>query len=68
MSTEVRIRSVFKKINKKNPISGHEWTEHGETTEYEVVGKCGVYARCKSYEKANKIKNELQEFYDKFGL
>jgi hypothetical protein len=39
---KVRVREIFKRINKKNPISGHEWTEHSPTTGYEVVGPCGL--------------------------
>jgi hypothetical protein len=32
------IKENFKCIHKHNPISGHSWAEHGETTSYSVVG------------------------------
>lgn len=66
--TTVSIRPVFKLIDKRNPISGHEWTEHGPTTGYVVVGACGVYSRHRIWERAEKARKELQAFYDKFGL
>ena len=32
------IRETFKRIDCHNPISGHHWTEYGESTGFEVVG------------------------------
>lgn len=41
MKYEVRVREVFKLIHCKNKLSGHQWTEHGPTTGYVVVGPYG---------------------------
>ena len=67
MEYEIRIRERYKLINKKNPVSGHEWFEHGPTTGYEVAGPTGVLAICRTLENAEKQKEEWTAFYDKFG-
>ncbi len=63
---KVRIREVFKLIHKKSPLSGHEWTEHGPTFGYEVVGPCGVESKHKTEKNALDAAAKSQEFYDKF--
>ena len=62
---QVRIREVFKTIDRRNPISGHEWTEHGPTTGYEVVGPFGVLEKCRTEVSAVAKAYEWQAFYDK---
>jgi len=65
----VRITEVFKRINKHNPISGHSWTEHGETTGYEISG--GVFVgrtKCKTLKQAEKAAKEMTAFTEKFGV
>ena len=66
MKNCVRVREVFKRIYKKNYLSGHEWTEHGPTTGYEVVGPSGVESKHRTEAAADAAAKELQEFYDKF--
>lgn len=61
---EVRIREVFKRIEKHNPVSGHRWTEHGPTTSYEIAGPTGVCARARSQAGADKKRAEWQAFYN----
>ncbi len=68
MTTQVSIREKFKRIDKHNPISGHQWTEHGETIAYQVIGATGVHSQHKTLEKARIEARELQSFYDKFNL
>jgi hypothetical protein len=66
--TTVSIREIFKKQNKVNPISGHEWIEHGPTTSFQVIGAVGVHSRHRTIVGAEKAKQELQNFYNKFDL
>jgi hypothetical protein len=68
LENKTRVREVYKRINKRNPNSGHEWTEPGPTTEYEVVGRIGVISFHKKESVAESIANEWQEFYNKFPL
>jgi hypothetical protein len=63
---KARIRDVFKIINKKCKLSGHEWTEHGPTTGYDIVGPFGVIAHAKTQKKAEQLQQEWQAYYDKF--
>jgi hypothetical protein len=63
---KLRIREVFKRIHKKNPISGHEWTEHGPTIGYEIAGPCGVESKYKTEKAALDAAAKSQAFYDKF--
>ena len=64
----IRIRENYKLIDCKNPISGHEWTEHGPTTSYSVVGPFGDISRHTSEAKAEKAKVEWEAFYEKYPL
>ena len=66
--TTVSIREVFTKQNNVNPISGHEWTEHGPTTSFQVIGAAGVHSKHRTIAGAEKAKQELQDFYNKFNL
>jgi len=66
--TIVKIREIFKRIHKKNPISGFEWIEHGETKKYHVIGASGLYSTHKTEKSAEKAQKSLQEFYNKFNL
>ena len=63
----VRLVEVFKTVEKRNPISGHRWTEHGETIAYEVVTPGGRH-RYKSEAKAVKELAEWKAFYEKYPL
>lgn len=57
---------VYKKIDRVNKQSGHEWTEEvGEPIRWEVTTHLGVIAKCKTEEKAIKLAAEWQAFYDK---
>lgn len=38
MADNIRYFEVFKQINCKNPISGHEWTEDGKSLGWECHG------------------------------
>ena len=67
MERKLRIRERFKLINKKSPVSGHEWFEHGPTTGYEVIGPTGVLATCRTLPAAEKQKAEWEAYYNKFG-
>jgi hypothetical protein len=58
----VRIREVFKITWHRNPISGHEWSEHGPTTSYEIVRDGRVVEKCKTQKKADKLLVEWQNF------
>lgn len=64
--SQVRIREVFRRIEKHNPISGHSWIEHGPTTAYEVVGPTGVVSRHVTEAAALKAQTEWQAFFDKY--
>ena len=66
--TQATIREVFKLIPKHNPISGHQWTEHGPTTSYKVMGNGVEHSRHKSSAAAEKARESLQAFYNKFSL
>lgn len=66
--TQAIIREVFKKINKTNPISGHAWTEHGDTIWYQVMGAGIIHSRHKTHDAAEKSRKSLQDFYNKFSL
>ena len=66
MKTYVRIREVFKLVNCKNKLSGHEWTEPGPTTGYEVVGPFGTVSRHTTERAAEKSREAYEEFYQKF--
>jgi hypothetical protein len=68
MTTQVRVREVFKRIDHSNPISGHCWTEHGDTIAFEVVGKSGVVSKHKTFKAAEKVRQEWQDFYNKFNI
>lgn len=72
MSTEkhdprLRIRENFKLINKRNPVSGHEWLEYGSTTSYSVVGPTGELGQFRTEASAQRSVKEWEEYYNKFG-
>jgi hypothetical protein len=62
---EVRIREVFKTTYRRNPISGHEWPEHGPTTSYEIVGPFGVVDTARSEKKAEQLRAQWQDYYNR---
>ena len=64
MDRTIRIRERFALLHKRNPISGHEWTEHGPTTSYETVGIAGVVSWHRTLAGAEKSRAEWQEYYD----
>jgi hypothetical protein len=66
--TQVIIREVFKRTEKHNPISGHRWIEHGDTTGYQVIGAGVIHSRHKTNDAAEKARESLQAFYNKFNL
>ncbi len=68
MATKVLIREHFDRFAKKNPVSGHKWTEYGPTTSYQVIGAVGVHSTHRTEKGAKKEAQALQEFYDKFDL
>ena len=47
-----RIIEIPKVIYKNNPISGHSWSEHGETQWYKVVGGGWMPDKFRSKKKA----------------
>jgi hypothetical protein len=61
----VAIREIFKNIDRKNPISGHEWTEHGPTTGYEIAGPFGVVDRARTQAGAERRRADWQSYYDR---
>jgi hypothetical protein len=62
----VRITEVRKEIMCKSELSGHEWVEYGDVLRYEVKGPTGLLATCKRLDKAERLQEEWQQFYDKF--
>jgi hypothetical protein len=66
--TMVTIREVFKTYDVLNKRNGQQWTEHGETTAYLVIGGAGVSSKHRTIKGAEKAKKELQDFYNKFNL
>ena len=50
----IHIKEVFKLIHRYNPISGHMWTEHGETVGYEVIGGGWMRTKHKTLKQAEK--------------
>ena len=65
---EVRVRAIQKRIDKKNPISGHEWTEYGPVTGYQVVGPLGVWSTHRSEEAAITEAVALAEHYKRYPI
>ena len=65
---EVRICAIQKRIDKKNPISGHEWTEYGPVTGYNVVGPLGCWSTHKTESAAIKAAGGLAEHYKKYPI
>jgi len=61
----VRVREVFKLIEHHNPISGHRWHNHGETTGYQVVGPYGVISHHRTHEAAHKAADAWIEYYER---
>lgn len=64
MKCEVRVREVFKLIHCKNKLSGHQWTEHGPTTCYVVVGPYGEISRHRTEARALAEQAAWQAFFD----
>ena len=62
-SDTLRIRDRFKITVKRNPVSGHEWIEHGPTTGYEIVYRGFVVANAKTQEKADSLYEEWKAFH-----
>ncbi len=66
--TTVIVRERYQTFNRRNPISGHEWTERGQTTGYEAVGALGVVSVHTKPDRAEGSRAEWQGFFDKFSL
>lgn len=54
------IREVTKRIDHKNPITGHEWATYENTGSYEVAGGRCMPNRFKSLKKAQEHKAGLE--------
>jgi hypothetical protein len=63
-----RIRENFDRINHRNPVSGHEWVEHGPTTTWSVVGPVGVVSNHRTEAGAQTALAEWEAFYAKHPL
>jgi len=63
--TEWKIYEVRKQIKKRNPVSGHQWTEEGDIIGFEVVGPF-TRDHYKTYKKAEKELTISKAFYDKY--
>lgn len=50
--SKYHIREVTKRIDHKNPVSGHEWSTHEPTGSYEVAGGKCMPNRFRSFKKA----------------
>jgi hypothetical protein len=68
MKNFVTVRECFKCLENQNPLSGHVWIEHGETTHYRVIGAVGLHSTYKTLVAAQKEAKALQDFYNKFSL
>lgn len=66
-SAELRIKEEFHLIPKRNPISGHEWNEHGPTTTWCVTGPTGTLSRHRTLEGAEKELAHWKAYYDRGG-
>lgn len=67
-SAELRIREEFHLIEKRNPISGHKWHEHGPTSTWAVVGATGVLSRHRSQTGAEKELQHWKKYFDRGGF
>jgi len=68
MNSKVYIRQLSRIKWLKNETSGHEWREETLLDLWEVVGRYGVVATCKTFQKAEKIAKDYQAFYDKYDF
>lgn len=59
------LQPIYKRIDKKNKISGHEWTEHKEIGGLNVYGK-GAFSS--NIYKTVKSAKEYIDFLIKFGI
>lgn len=64
---QISIREKFALLDEKNPISGHQWTSHGPTTSWEVVGPTGVLSTHRSEAKAEESKAAWQDYFDRLN-
>ena len=58
----VKIVENFKVIHKSNPISGHLWTEQGDTIGWEVIGGGWMRTSHKTLKAAEKEAQWRREF------
>lgn len=65
MNAEVRVTALRRRIDNRNPISGHEWATYGPVTGYEVRGPFGVISKHRSERRAEAAAAEWREFYEK---
>lgn len=68
MKAEVRVTEVRRRINNRNPISGHVWATYGPVTGYEVRGPFGVISKHRSEAQAEAAAAEWREFYEKHPI
>lgn len=64
----VRVSPIQKVNWMRNPISGHEWPEHGPVTGYEVRGPLGVWSKHRTEPAAQKEAAELAAYYEKHPI
>lgn len=63
---DIRIVKVYKKIDRYNSISGHNWTEDGKFLYYEVRGGFFAATKHKTLKSAKKEMTERINFNKKF--
>jgi hypothetical protein len=61
----VRLSYTFKRVDRRNPISGHCWAEFKPLKQVEVVSN-GIRSVFNSEKAANKFKEEQEAFFKKF--
>lgn len=64
-SADLYIREQFEFIDKRNTISGHQWTEHGPTTTYMVISPTGILSRHRTQKSAEQALIEWREYYER---
>uniref|UniRef100_A0A6M3M5V1 Uncharacterized protein n=1 Tax=viral metagenome TaxID=1070528 RepID=A0A6M3M5V1_9ZZZZ len=68
MKAGVRVTTIQRRIDHRNPISGHEWHTYGPVTGYEVRGPLGVISKHRSEARAEAAAAEWREFYDEHPI
>lgn len=65
---KLRIIEVFETIERHNPVSGHRWSEQGDSIGFEVTGGRWVRARFKTLAAAERDKAIKESINKKFPL